>query len=94
MPTTERREQSLTKVAANYLQNYKLKHHSGVFAEDAIGHATRHLGAKLKRAKGLELKAGPAVGKAYSSDQKTEFLNIGIDTSPNKVTSRRERISR
>src|SRR4051794_26601121 len=41
------RVQILSHVAAEYLEDYKLKHRSGVFATYALGHVTRHLGRRM-----------------------------------------------
>ena len=43
----DERVQPLSRVAAAYLENYKLKHRAGAFAEYAVGHVTRHLGRKM-----------------------------------------------
>jgi integrase len=123
------RIQTISKVAALYLEDYKLKHRSAVFAEYAIGHVTRLVGARmmvdisdatiieyqtcrlkekaapksineevgfllrllaergdairarLKRNKTLKLKIGPAVGKAFSTDQKDRLLKAALPAS-------------
>jgi len=41
------RVQSISRVADEYLEDYKLKHRSGAFAEYAIGHVARHLGRRM-----------------------------------------------
>ena len=41
------RVQTIASVATAYLEDYKLKHRSGQFAEYAIGHVTAHLGTKM-----------------------------------------------
>jgi integrase len=41
------RVESITKKAEAYLQDYKLRHRAGLFAQYALGHVTRHLGAKM-----------------------------------------------
>jgi integrase len=122
------RVQSLSGVAAAYLDEYELRHRSSGFARYAVGHLTRHLGArmqidisdatvreyqasrlkegaapksineevgfllrlldergdairfKLRRSKGLRLKTGPAVGKAFSADEKAELLRAAAPT--------------
>jgi len=43
----EERVQPVSKVAAAYLEEYKLKHRAVTFAEYALGHVTRHLGRKM-----------------------------------------------
>ncbi len=43
----EARVQTVAEVAAAYLEEYKLKHRSVTFAQYAIGHVTRLLGAKM-----------------------------------------------
>jgi hypothetical protein len=43
----DERVQPVSKVAVAYLEDYKLKHRAGAFAEYAVGHVTRHLGAKM-----------------------------------------------
>jgi integrase len=43
----ETRIQTLSAIAEAYLEEYKLKHPSGAFAEYALGHLVRHLGAKM-----------------------------------------------
>ena len=43
----EERVQPVSKVAAAYLEDYKVKHRAGTFAEYALGHVTRHLGRKM-----------------------------------------------
>jgi integrase len=39
--------QPISKIAEAYLEDYKLKHRAGAFAEYAVGHVTRHLGRKM-----------------------------------------------
>ena len=41
------RVQSITTKAEAYLHDYKLRHRAGSFAQYALGHVTRHLGAKM-----------------------------------------------
>jgi integrase len=41
------RIQTVATVGTSYLEDYKLRHRSGAFAEYAIGHLTRHLGTKM-----------------------------------------------
>ena len=43
----DERVQAVAKVAAAYLEGYKLKHRAVAFAEYAIGHVVRHLGGKM-----------------------------------------------
>src|SRR5579863_7258987 len=43
----DERIQPVSSVAKAYLDDYKLKHRSGTFAEYALGHVTRHLGKFL-----------------------------------------------
>lgn len=43
----DERIQSVSGVAKTYLEQYKLKHRSGTFAEYALGHITQHLGRRL-----------------------------------------------
>jgi integrase len=43
----QERVQTLSNVASRYLEQYKLKHRSGSFAEYALGHVTRLLGTKM-----------------------------------------------
>ena len=43
----DERIQPVSAVAKAYLDDYKLKHRSGTFAEYALGHVTRHLGKLL-----------------------------------------------
>jgi integrase len=43
----EDRIRSIKEIAAVYLEQYRLRHKSGVFASYALGHVTRHLGASM-----------------------------------------------
>jgi hypothetical protein len=43
----EMRVQTLSSIAAAYLEDYQLKHRSVVFARYAVGHLVRHSGAKM-----------------------------------------------
>ena len=43
----EDRVRSIKEIAATYLEQYRLRHKSGVFAAYALGHVTRHLGASM-----------------------------------------------
>jgi len=43
----ERTQQSISAVAAAYLEDYKVRHRAGTLAEHALGHVTRLLGDKL-----------------------------------------------
>ncbi|HXJ44922.1 MAG TPA: site-specific integrase [Bryobacteraceae bacterium] len=43
----EERIRSIKDVAANYLEDYSLRHKWGVFAQYAVGHVTRHLGGSM-----------------------------------------------
>ena len=43
----EMRVQTLSTIAAAYLEDYQLKHRSTVFARYAVGHLVRHCGAKM-----------------------------------------------
>src|SRR3954451_4667651 len=45
--TRKARVQSISAVAAAYLEDYKVRHRAGTFAEYALGHVTRLLGDKL-----------------------------------------------
>jgi len=45
--TRKARVQSISVVAATYLEDYKVRHRAGTFAEYALGHVTRLLGDKL-----------------------------------------------
>ena len=45
--TREDRVRSIKKIAAAYLEEYRLRHKSGVFAAYAIRHITRHLGTMM-----------------------------------------------
>ena len=41
------RVRSIKELAAAYLEDYQLRHKSGVFATYALGHVTRHVGASM-----------------------------------------------
>jgi integrase len=43
----EDRIRSIREMAADYLEDYCLRHKSGVFAQYAVGHVGRHLGASM-----------------------------------------------
>jgi hypothetical protein len=43
----ETRVQTLSTIAAAYLEDYELKHRSAVFAHYAVGHLVRQLGSKM-----------------------------------------------
>lgn len=43
----ENRVRSIKEVGAEYLDDYCLRHKSGVFAQYAVGHVARHLGASM-----------------------------------------------
>src|ERR1035437_984877 len=43
----EKRIRSVKEIASEYLEQYCLRHKSGVYATYAIGHVTRHLGKMM-----------------------------------------------
>ena len=43
----EDRVRSIKEIAATYLEQYRLRHKSGVFATYALGHVARHIGASM-----------------------------------------------
>src|SRR5437588_4177743 len=43
----EDRVRSIKEMAATYLEEYRLRHKSGVFATYAIGHLTQHMGESM-----------------------------------------------
>ncbi|MEO8660196.1 MAG: tyrosine-type recombinase/integrase [Bryobacteraceae bacterium] len=79
----------VSDVTVNEYQIRRLKEEAAPKSiHEEVGFLLRLLGergdairAKLKRAKGLKLKAGPIVGKAYSANQKAELLKAAVPAS-------------
>ena len=65
--TRKARVQSISTLAEAYLEDYKVRHRAGTFAEYALGHVTRLLGDKLvvdiNETAVKDIPDGPAEGK-------------------------------